>query len=252
MANFLSNLLTRNIEAGPVAPPALRPRPLTQYESIPPGQPLGEMGGPVTDDPVASPPRAQQADPGLPEALDWLAAWRRQLPAEDPAPRSVSPIPLPFESIPPATAPLGVTQPPPASLPPRTMDALPLPQVIREIHPQPALAPTAPVIRVETQAPAPIQPRRLAEATRPESTPRTLAAASTRSEDRGGIQPAPRGGPQITLRQVDNPPQPIIHVNIGRIEVRANSAPQAAAPVKQRAAVMSLEEYLRRRNGGQQ
>lgn len=49
----------------------------------------------------------------------------------------------------------------------------------------------------------------------------------------------------------DSPPSPTINVRIGRIEVKA-ALPAQARPVKSPPAspVMSLEQYLRRRNGG--
>lgn len=45
-------------------------------------------------------------------------------------------------------------------------------------------------------------------------------------------------------------PAPTIYVSIGRIEVRATPAPPAAAPKRQSAPVMTLEEYLQRRTAG--
>jgi hypothetical protein len=59
--------------------------------------------------------------------------------------------------------------------------------------------------------------------------------------------PAPLPG----VPEAPAPAAPIIHVTIGRIEVRA-TAPQAAAAPARRAsapAVMTLDEYLRRRDG---
>lgn len=47
-------------------------------------------------------------------------------------------------------------------------------------------------------------------------------------------------------------PEPVIHVSIGRIEVRATTSPQKQAPRPEiRSPVMGLEEYLHRRSGGQ-
>ena len=52
----------------------------------------------------------------------------------------------------------------------------------------------------------------------------------------------------------DNAPAPIqqtIHVTIGRIEVRATPPPSAPARKQNAAPVMSLDEYLKTRSGGQ-
>jgi hypothetical protein len=47
-------------------------------------------------------------------------------------------------------------------------------------------------------------------------------------------------------------PEPVINVTIGRIEVRATVSPQKQTPKPEsRTPVMGLEEYLRRRSGGQ-
>ena len=49
-----------------------------------------------------------------------------------------------------------------------------------------------------------------------------------------------------------SPPEPIINVTIGRIEVRATVSPHKHTPKSEsRTPVMGLEEYLRRRSGGQ-
>jgi hypothetical protein len=46
-------------------------------------------------------------------------------------------------------------------------------------------------------------------------------------------------------------PAPTIHVTIGRIEVRATPAPASAPPSRPKPApTMSLDDYLRQRNGG--
>ena len=73
-------------------------------------------------------------------------------------------------------------------------------------------------------------------------------------------EPPGSRGPQQYARQPvptlgsDDAPAPVqqtIHVTIGRIEVRA-TPPPSAPPRKQAAApVMSLDEYLKTRSGGQ-
>ena len=85
------------------------------------------------------------------------------------------------------------------------------------------------------------------------------------SEPRDGVSPSasatpnkilvkptmrPHAHPEDDQRQPSRPPEPIIRVNIGRVEVRATtpSLPrqQAAKPAR-----LSLDDYLRSRNGGQ-
>jgi hypothetical protein len=46
------------------------------------------------------------------------------------------------------------------------------------------------------------------------------------------------------------PPEPTIHVTIGRVEVRATPPAAADAPAPAAPAVVGLDDYLRRRGGG--
>ncbi|HEV2844921.1 MAG TPA: hypothetical protein VG477_08755, partial [Thermoanaerobaculia bacterium] len=66
--------------------------------------------------------------------------------------------------------------------------------------------------------------------------------------------------PQITfldrdpfpVRPEPSAPEPVIHVTIGRIEVRATPAPKAPARERQAARPpVDLEEYLRQRSKGE-
>jgi hypothetical protein len=85
------------------------------------------------------------------------------------------------------------------------------------------------------------------------------------SEPRDGVSPSasatpnkilvrptmrPHAHPEDDQRQPPKPPEPIIRVNIGRVEVRAATSPlprqQAAKPAR-----LSLDDYLRSRSGGQ-
>ncbi|HWQ68350.1 MAG TPA: hypothetical protein VN494_00105 [Patescibacteria group bacterium] len=62
------------------------------------------------------------------------------------------------------------------------------------------------------------------------------------------IVPVIPTGPERPMSQ----PEPVINVTIGRIEVRATVSQQKQTPKPEsRTAVMGLEEYLRRRSGGQ-
>ena len=59
-----------------------------------------------------------------------------------------------------------------------------------------------------------------------------------------------RGGESGLHKQVPKA-EPVIHVTIGRVEVRATVSPQRQTPRSvNRSPVMGLDEYLRRRSGG--
>lgn len=144
--------------------------------------------------------------------------------------------------------------------------------VSRALSSAPVLeAPVEPIHRVVQTAETQIQPMAsLQEKDR--QTPRSPARSESeqrrerpRSDGRADLRPKPglvamRGNvmfrppvsPAVTLPDVDQaqvPDAPVIHVTIGRVEIRA-TVPQAPArkpPVGSPA--MSLEEYLKQRNG---
>jgi hypothetical protein len=66
------------------------------------------------------------------------------------------------------------------------------------------------------------------------------------------IVPALSRVEDVASRRTVSKPEPIIHVAIGRIEVRATSAPVQGRPKPREPAAMTLDEYLRRRKGGGQ
>jgi hypothetical protein len=85
----------------------------------------------------------------------------------------------------------------------------------------------------------------------PVETPRPATPATVVVQPH--VTPAPRAepaGPALAGRAATPKPAPTIQVTIGRIEVRA--VPPPAPPPKQRSAppVMSLDDYLRQRDGG--
>ena len=82
----------------------------------------------------------------------------------------------------------------------------------------------------------------------PEST------LETRSRDRptGALVTPVIPSAKTRARSV-SPPEPVINVTIGRVEVRATVAPQKQAPKpERRSPVMGLEEYLSRRSQGRE
>jgi hypothetical protein len=87
-----------------------------------------------------------------------------------------------------------------------------------------------------------------------------LSATNTTAENRATqfvVEPAsirPRRtaeSPDLPLRQASSNEPPAIHISIGRIEVRA-VMPQKTTPkiTSPSAAKLSLEDYLKQRNGG--
>ena len=100
------------------------------------------------------------------------------------------------------------------------------------------------------------------------SIERAEAEPSVRRESKESDQVSPATKPQLPLHQpnlqsrtivsqslpeVDGTLQPVIHVSIGRVEVRAvqsNPAP-AQNSMRKSSPVISLEEHLRRRSGGE-
>ncbi|MGH8523198.1 MAG: hypothetical protein ACREXY_02975 [Gammaproteobacteria bacterium] len=90
------------------------------------------------------------------------------------------------------------------------------------------------------------------------SDPLTLALSEgKRGFDHGLLRPSATSISPVypSVARTASPaagPEPVINVSIGRIEVRATLAPQKQAPRPEiRTPVMGLEEYLRRRSGGQ-
>ncbi|WP_199746994.1 hypothetical protein, partial [Corallococcus sp. AB049A] len=62
---------------------------------------------------------------------------------------------------------------------------------------------------------------------------------------------AERGGSAHGVQALESAPAPVVQVTIGRIEVRAVTPPAPARPAPARTSPsLSLDEYLRRRNGG--
>jgi hypothetical protein len=130
---------------------------------------------------------------------------------------------------------------------------------------QPALAPTPE--RIVIERPALVEPQPAAKASQPAPAPQIVAQPPAAQAARDP-QPAPARAPlimpqpSITVIQARPalpaasqptaaPSEPIIHVTIGRIEVRATPAPAPAArPKSAPTSATSLDEYLRQRNGG--
>jgi len=254
MPDYFRHLVERSLQPQAVVQPRLAGR----YEPLQPGGPAWNAGMEAGVETEAQAP------------VDARSQGRREQAA--PAPLD-APAPASRLSPPPEKTP-GVLPAPPASLAvasqpaagPRSAPALP-----PEPPPpsQPAPAPLASMITVEAaregpplavqpaarrpEAPGPEAASPLGDhAPRPESPP-----APPRLELKPVLAPPPPPGQPERLPQPPQPPAsepaPVVNITIGRIEVRAAQPANPEAAVRKTRStppVMSLEEYLKRRNGG--
>jgi hypothetical protein len=236
MSDFLGNLVARNLNRAAV----LLPRLPSLYE--PTLEAGGDAGIAVDEQVWIDPPSQQRPSPaGGPPRVE--PPPHAAAPRIAPAPLSSSPSPSPDRPLDRA-APVPFTEPrhPEAVSTPR--DGVPPPRPMRADVPAPAPpappagepAPPRPLRQVEDGAPVPARrgdPVRTEPETRPMSPPRLVPT------EREPPRPEP-----------DAEPAPTIQVSIGRIEVRAVLAPAPRSPrVAPAAPRLSLEEYLRARNG---
>jgi hypothetical protein len=167
---------------------------------------------------------------------------------------------------------------PPTAAPPRPAKALavPVPAAVQPRPPSPPPAPAPEKVNSRSQNEPPIRPLptaakqpfapepplRIVERERPTSEPspppkpdkRQVAPPPTIRErilPRAAIAPPQREQAMNGRYTPEPPPAPTIQVHIGRIEVRATPPPpQPAAKSGPKAALTSLDDYLRQRNGG--
>jgi hypothetical protein len=96
----------------------------------------------------------------------------------------------------------------------------------------------------QAQTLAPIAPTPPASVTRPE--PRDAAPAQPRIRE--ALRPALPADVRVAERMPDKPesapPQPTIHVSIGRVEIRAVTAPAQPVRAPAKTASLSLEQFL--------
>ncbi len=262
MSDFLSNLLSRqNPQALSAREDRLRPRPRSRFEQAP----LPSLGVPAETEPgpgwVDPQPAGRLRQPAMPPPAAPLVhdqlAEREE--ASRPSPeRPVQAAPQPQQ--PPATT-LRVdrvvvprqVQPVPEALPhgPRAVEAA--------IQARPALV-AHPQHRGRLDLEAANPPR---ERPTPDSASERVQPARNNRNPEGSsgrvhMQPLERPGqsqPPRSERQArGQPEQPVIHVSIGRVEVRAVQAgqgrPAGNETTRKPTGVMPLEEYLRKRSGG--
>lgn len=139
------------------------------------------------------------------------------------------------------------------------------PPIVGERASTPAVdRPASPSVlaRPATPAPLPVQPRQVRVAPDRQETARTPASNGALLPTPASVFAAPRTAPARSERTVatraaaartegkaDGAGEPVVHVSIGRLEVRA--APVAAAPPRRREGPQpgSLDDYLRQRGG---
>jgi hypothetical protein len=86
-------------------------------------------------------------------------------------------------------------------------------------------------------------PHEFRSAPREEASPPAQAILTPRLQQQPlvqSVQPTPA-----------NPAEPVVHVTIGRVEIRAVAAPAATKRSTQSKPALSLSDYLDRRSGGQ-
>jgi hypothetical protein len=245
MNDFLSVLLDRSLERAPV----LRPRRLSRFEPFTPSGSFDSPLHPAEEIPAhealldrRSPPAPQFSPlPAAPEPIPGIV--------EKPAVKSVRPPAFPPDP-PPASA-----QAQPATLTPAS-GWVPRESVI----PAPLVPPAQPARPLETvrtvverisdrrgnERPAP-KPVSLEPAPRPLfSGPPTLRPAASPA-----LRPVLSPRPAVSPRAESSGQPPVIHVSIGRIDVRATHTPslppaRAARPAEPK---LNLEQYLASRAG---
>jgi hypothetical protein len=254
VSGFLARLTAR---AGGDQPPAVRPRHRSLFE---PGRATQEGPAPLSG---MTPPQALRPEPSpwLPEPSPRPPHAQPTSPLPPPvAPRSGSedePVVVPAPAIPDvpsvASVPVQVSSATAPPLPPaehlaepaREHDAEPPPNALVARLPEPVAAvPRVRAPAVREPRPEPATPRLQEDVESPRSSSREPRLARTM---RGREPPATRRStPRLT--HSDQEP-PIVHVTIGRVEVRAtpDQKPDNAADSRRRPAMRTLDAYLTQR-----
>ncbi|MBP1468351.1 hypothetical protein EYB53_021750 [Candidatus Chloroploca sp. M-50] len=271
MSDFLNILAARSLSETP----QVTPRLLTRFEAEA-GAPVGleelafEREAPRVPPPapvVAAPPPlpAMVAQLESPRALPRLAATVPDAPAQ-PAPgrqeqraallpTPATPQPLVVSADPLPRTPIRGQPSEPIVPHDRARHALSEPVVLHDrarhvpgepapAQPRPVAAALAALLPRTIQPPQPVA---LTQAQPPDATTRLVPALPLPLHDLP-VRPHPRhAGTDVTNAA---PPMPTIQVTIGRIEVRATAPARPTRTERAMPSVMSLDEYLRQRDGG--
>lgn len=215
--------------AGLVAPPAVSPRTLPIAAAVAPSHRAPSTATPsdtAAPSPVAGPRPAAISPP--PAAAHYL---------RDLLPRAARVAP-PGERPPAADAAAGQPWPRPAADP---------------VAPFTALRPTRDAGDAAVAPPRPLPGHVVA---RPPATPGQLAAPpavapglspALLAQLRAALHPGPDERPLPSAQPP--PPAPVVHVHIGRVELRAAPPPRPSAPARPGPTLPTVDDYLRRRNG---
>jgi hypothetical protein len=244
MSDFLDRLVARAIDGGTALTPRL-PSLFEPQQRAPTMPAAGEGEAPAHHRDTAS------AAPGMPIAAPSPREPARAAESVERSAARVVPVDRTAASVPARAA----ASSPHAPMPPPIMPT-PVHSAVVDRSSIPA--------RPERQAasPSPVQPRRVRVAPARQETARTPASNGALLPASTPVFAAPRAAPAPSERTVGARSaaaraegkatatgEPVVHVSIGRLEVRA--APSAAAPSRRRQEPRpsSLDDYLRQRGG---
>jgi hypothetical protein len=247
VSDFFANVAARAVEGSA----AIRPRLATRFEPAARPEPFTEVvvettaAGPTAPTPIV--PVAEEALTATPSLTESALTGSVAVP---PAPQAMGGIPV--ASVPPAEPPPGRSAMPespphddedksatvatpivaaPAARPePAAGDVTPTPQL--SAAPRGDRAAAQPIVEKTHRAPPLAAP----------AFPRTLPTSLRRET---GTTPAPRVA--VVEQPVPPPVETIVHVSIGRIELRAPPTPAATKRERVAPAVTTLSEYLQQR-----
>ncbi|WP_447736818.1 hypothetical protein [Rhodanobacter soli] len=243
MSDFLDRLAARAIGSETTLAPRLPSlfEPLQRAPIMPPAD-VGE-----------APPDRRDAVPAM-RAVP-VEAPTSATPASTSARPAAAPV-MPIERVAAGPASAATSAARHASAPPIVGERAATPAVDRPAAPSVSVRPAMPA------SPLPVQPRQARVAPDRQQTARTPApngvllpapapvfAATLAAPARSGRTVAARAAAARTEGKADAAGEPVVHVSIGRLEVRA--APAAAAPPRRRDGPQpgSLDDYLRQRAG---
>lgn len=248
MSDFLARLAARAIGGEAT----LAPRLPSRFEPLPHAPILPT----VDDDTAATARHATAPADDTPPAVEPLHPPRTLPPMHDDALRPAR-AEQPMTSVPSPT----VASVPDRAIPATVRAASPATPPMTVSIATPARMPAPELAHAEPVMSPPVQPRQIriapprVEAVSPPSgslLPSAPVFASPRSEparDRSDHAATIRPRPTAAANRTPATSEPVVHVSIGRLEVRA--APAAAAPARRRdePRPASLDDYLRQRGG---
>lgn len=256
MSDFLQNLVARS--RAPLE--VVRPRTVSMFESAAPALPDMSDAGPLEE---------------YDESVAPLASGRRRRPASSaPAAETIGPLEAPRELRDSLQAPPVLSNTAAPAIPPKNPEPAASPlfrkpepaiieKVIHQDGPAPDVEPAA-----HLAGPAPAAAREIREILRERETrvelrdrltPRMPGETATQPTLRERLVQSLISAPSAQTRTepqthavpaAEPAAEPVIHVSIGRIEVRAVSETPRGRTEKQAPPVMSLDEYLRSREKG--